>query len=108
MPPEEITLTGDEIERLQQFAALGAAHARIRLLERILGECEKFLCAHHDSRLMTFRGECPVCSENQTRTYPDNIFGRIEATLGRARTPEPEPKRRHILIEKIADDSANQ
>ncbi len=54
---------------------------QILLLRTQLKEAEGLLTAHHEAIFCTFRGECPVCSYDHKRHYPDDIFGKIEAVL---------------------------
>lgn len=62
-------------------ATLQRYKAQVTLLRGLLKETDSLLCRHHDSQICSFMGDCPVCTENHTKRYPDDIFGRIKTAL---------------------------
>lgn len=68
-------------KRSRRSAAYHCSAVKVRRLVALLREADNLLVGHHDSRLCTWHGECPVCTKQGTERWPHTIFARIEREL---------------------------
>ena len=73
-------------------AAVRKLRAENKTLREVLREDNRKLWEHHESSLCTWWGQCPVCSNQNKESYPNNIFGRIEKALRSDEEKQPNAK----------------